>query len=215
MADKFRVPEDQTKFLLPLNRLSETIYTDQRLIIDAKVLTEPRTFRTSKINRVSSRGIVNLTFAQDVFDPATDFVEKDENGNTLYFWADYFKAGSIAPVTEESTPLKHGEITVIGNKPQIRLGGGYKKLEAHLFEGDTEIEFEPGEWKFYVDDNEISDKLQILTTIDSDNVELNQIKFKLPNDNNSNEKLLGKKIKAEFHTLTGTAAECEVSVISL
>ena len=203
------------KIILPINRLSETIYTDQRYIIDAKVLTEPRTFRVSKVNRVSSRGIVNLTFAQDAFDASTDYIELDKNGEVLYFWADYYKAGNIKPTDEEVTSLIRGEITALGTKPQIRLGGGYKKLDIHFYEGDEEIEYQPGEWKFFVGDDEISKKLNILTTADSDKVSINEIKIKLPNENNSNEYLLGNKINCEFHSLNGVIAKYDISIISL
>ena len=214
MADRFRVVEDQMKIILPINRLSETIYTDQRYIIDAKVLTEPRTFRVSKVNRISARGVVNLTFAQDAFDASTDYIERGENGEVLYFWADYYKSGNISPTEEEATPLIRGEITTKA-KPQIRLGGGFKLLEIHFYDGDTEIEFEPGEWKFFVGEEEISDKLSILTAADSDKVELNQIKIKLPNENNANESLLGKIIKCQFSSLTGVVTEYEISIVSL
>lgn len=200
--------------MLPLNRLSETIYYNQRHIIDNKVLTEPRTFRVSKVNRVSVSGIANITFAQDAFDSSTDFVETDENGNVLYFWANYYQSGDITPTDETSDPLIRGEITVEA-KPQIRLGGGYKKLMVTFYEGDKEVEFEPGEWKFFVGDIEISDKLNILTAADSDKVALNEIKIKLPNDNDSNEYLLGKKINVQFHSLTGIEANYEISIVSL
>lgn len=203
------------KIILPINRLSETIYTDQRYIIDAKVLTEPRTFRVSKVNRISARGVVNLTFAQDAFDASTDYIEQDENGEVLYFWADYYKSGNISPTEEESIPLIRGEITTLGTKPQIRLGGGYKKLDVHFYEGDTEVDFEPGEWEFFVGEEEISNKLNILTTVDSDNVAINEIKIKLPNDNYINEDLLGTKINCEFHSLTDVTASYEISVVSL
>lgn len=209
-----RIPEDQMKIMLPLNRLSETIYYNQRHIIDNKVLTEPRTFRVSKVNRVSVGGIANITFAQDAFDPSTDYVETDENGNVLYFWANYYQSGDITPIDETSAPLIRGEITIEA-KPQIRLGGGYKKLIVTFYEGDKEVEFEPGEWKFFVGEDEISNKLNILTAADSDKVALNEIKIKLPNDNDSNEHLLGKKIKVQFHSLTGIEVNYEISIVSL
>ena len=213
LGHMIRIPEDQMKIIIPINRISEQIYSNQRQIIDAQVLTEPRTFRVSKVNRVMSRGVINITYAQDSYDPSTDYTELDENGNVLYFWADYYKA-NIPPQDEETTPLIRGEITTKA-KPQIRLGGGFKELTINFYEGDKETEFEPGEWNFFIGEDEISDKLVILTAADSDKVELNQVKIKLPNDNNSNEDLLGKIMKCQFHSLTGVTAEYEISIVSL
>ena len=197
-----------------MNRTSELLYYNQRVIIDNFVLTEPRTWKVSKVNRIANNGTVIVTFAQTEFDATTDYIEKDENGNVIAFWAGYYSNG-VSPVEEESIPLIRGEITTLGTKPQIRLGGGYKKLDVHFYEGDKEVDFEPGEWKFFIGEDEISEKLNILTAADSDKVELNQIKIKVPNDNNSNEALLGKKIKCQFHSLTGVTAEYEISIVSL
>ena len=196
-----------------MNRITELLFYNQRVIIDNFVLTEPRTWKVSKVNRISFNGSVIVTFAQTEFDPSTDYIEKDENGNVIAFWASYYQNG-VSPAEEETTPLIRGEITTKA-KPQIRLGGGFKLLEVHFYDGDTEIEFEPGEWKFFVGEEEISDKLSILTAADSDKVELNQIKIKLPNENNSNESLLGKIIKCQFSSLTGVVTEYEISIVSL
>ena len=197
-----------------MNRITELLFYNQRVIIDNFVLTEPRTWKVSKVNRIANNGTVIVTFAQTEFDATTDYIEKDGNENVIAFWAGYYSNG-VSPVEEESIPLIRGEITTLGTKPQIRLGGGYKKLDVHFYEGDKEVDFEPGEWKFFVGEDEISEKLNILTAADSDKVELNQIKIKVPNDNNSNEALLGKKIKCQFHSLTGVTAEYEISIVSL
>lgn len=197
-----------------MNRISELLFYNQRVIIDNFVLTEPRAWKVSKVNRIANNGTVIITFAQTEFDASTDYIEKDEDGNVIAFWAGYYSNG-VSPTEEESIPLIRGEITTLGTKPQIRLGGGYKKLDVHFYEGDTEVDFEPGEWKFFVGEEEISNKLNILTTVDSDNVAINEIKIKLPNDNYANEDLLGTKINCEFHSLTGVAASYEISVVSL
>ena len=44
MDFKIQSPEDQQKFIVPLNRDSETLFYSQRMIIDNNVLTEPRVF---------------------------------------------------------------------------------------------------------------------------------------------------------------------------
>ena len=195
-----------------MNDISATIFYDQRLAISADIPI-PVVWRCTKVEQVSPKGISRLTFAQNNWDEKTDYIERDKDGYVVGIWCDYY-ANGIPPQDDSSTPLIRGEITTKA-KPQIRLGGGFKLLEVHFYDGDTEIEFEPGEWKFFVGEEEISDKLSILTAADSDKVELNQIKIKLPNENNSNESLLGKIIKCQFSSLTGVVTEYEISIVSL
>ena len=79
--DKETTPQDQQKFVVPLNRMTENIYYDQRMIIDAPVLTEPRTWIVSKVNRIAANGLVHVTLAQSKFNAHTDYIETDGDGN--------------------------------------------------------------------------------------------------------------------------------------
>ena len=106
---KFQQPEDQIKFCLPLNRDTESLYYNTYLVIDANVLTEPRVFQISKINRSNSKGIAVFTCTQELANQHTLKADYDEDGNVVAWWADW-NDGQIAPVpaipiNDESTTI--------------------------------------------------------------------------------------------------------------
>lgn len=171
---KFTSPTDQQKIILPMNRDTEKIFYNLHLIIDNKVVTTPRTWEVSKVNRISSRGVVLVTTSQIVFDPHRDYIEKDNKGNIIGMWGDYFDSGYIpqdVPSQTESMPA----ITFSGLKPEIKIKGNYKKL--------TVDDDGSGEWKFYISDTEVPNLITTLTSADSDDVEDNQIKIKFKGGN--------------------------------
>ena len=86
---RFQQPEDQTKFALPLNRDTEHLYYNTYLVIDANVLTEPRVFQISKINRSNSKGIAVFTCTQELANQHTLKADYDEDGNVTAWWADW------------------------------------------------------------------------------------------------------------------------------
>lgn len=196
-ADKTTTVQDQSKPLLPLNRTSETLFYNQRIIIDAKVLIgDPRTWQISKINRVTPKGIVHFTIAQTLFDKHTDYIEFDNDGNIIGMWADYFHS-EITPVQEEprekDTPWKkYCRVSYSGNKPVIKVGGSYKKFFVTFYDNnEMEIPFEEGLWTFSIilnpntkDETEIdaSDLITVLSSNDSSVLEENQIKVKFLGD---------------------------------
>ena len=176
---KVTSPEDQQKFAVPLNRDTEKIFYNLRMLIDAQVLTEPRAWQVSKVNRVSPKGILCATLAQDEFDQHKDYIEVDDLGNVIGMWANYYDS-VIPPVNyEEPEPVTdlNVRITYAGNKPEVKIGGSYKTLYAKLYNGETEIPIEsPGTW-FYKVGNEIVDSL-----IDSIDDGSGKIKIKFNGD---------------------------------
>ena len=71
--------ENQTKAALPLNRISEDIFYDKRMILEPLgIETEPVVWKISKVERASSNGILMLTFAQDLYDE-----HKDSSARTI------------------------------------------------------------------------------------------------------------------------------------
>ena len=138
---KITQPEDQQKLILPLNRDSEHLYYNQRVIIDAPVLTEPRAWHISKINRIAYNGLLNLTFAQDLFDQHNDFIETDADGNVIGMWADYHRQ-PIKEVQQVSF-----EILYAGVRPQIKVGGSSKKLTVSFSDDNTY----DGSWSYTID----------------------------------------------------------------
>lgn len=148
--DKETTPQDQQKFVVPLNRISETLFYDQRMIIDGKVLTEPRAWIISKINRIAANGLVHVTLAQSKFNAHTDYVETDATGNVVGMWADYFKS-SPDPIEPEVTP----NITYSGPKAELKIGGGYKNFAVDTPQVN-------GVWKFEIDGEFVPDLVNII-----------------------------------------------------
>ena len=136
--------EDQYKFAVPLNRDTEKLYYNQRIIIDNKVLTEPRAWQITKINRIAPNGIARLTVAQNHFDQNIDYIEKDDNGNIIGMWADYFTS-PIEPTDNPNPDPELAEIEYLGGTPNMKVGGGYKKYSVVFKDGI----FKPGIWSFF------------------------------------------------------------------
>lgn len=151
---KIESPEDQQKCLLPLTRETEKLFYNQRMIIDNKVLTEPRAWVITKPNRIANKGICGLTFAQDVFDPHRDYVEKDADGNIIGMWADYYVDG-ITPEDQPDYSDITCELSVVGNK-RIKIDGGYKRLSVTFYKNGEPTEFRDGNWNYYVDGTDVS-----------------------------------------------------------
>lgn len=151
---KFQQPEDQTKFCLPLNRDTEYLYYNTYLVIDANVLTEPRVFQISKINRSNSKGIAIYTCTQELANQHTLKADYDNNGNVVAWWADW-KEGQVAPVPavpiRDELPTITGKITCSG-KQQIKIGGSAKTFTVTYYdeEGNELDNFGPGIWEFFV-----------------------------------------------------------------
>ena len=147
---KTETGNDVQKFAIPLNTYTENLFYNQRLIIDAKVSTEPKAWRVSKVVRTSTLGIAIFTLAQDKFDQHKDYVERDDLGNIIGMWADYYNS-ALPPVEEkkEARPGVSADIKYIGGKkPQLKVNGNYKKFETLFKRNDEPIDSPNGEWWF-------------------------------------------------------------------
>ena len=117
---KSTIVEDQLKFAITLNRDTEKLYYNQRLIVDNNILTEPRAWQISKVNRIMPGGIAIITLAQTKFDGDKDYVEIDKTTEEVIgLWADYFVGNTEATDPVETDSI-HVEITYPG-KPTIRV----------------------------------------------------------------------------------------------
>ena len=172
----YTTTNDQSVFLVPMNRDSETLGYNLRMLIDNAVLTEPRCFVISKVNRVSIRGMVHITLAQDKFDPTTDYIEKDENKNVIAMYADYFKSGVPPTPHEQIANYDRIEVVHTGKAHSMKIGGNSKIFTALFYRGDEEVEYKPGEWIFTVNNNEANSLINI---IDNPNLQDNQIEISL------------------------------------
>ena len=190
----FESPEDQQKAILPLNRMTENLFYNLRMIIDNRVLTEPRTWRITKVNRIAPNGNVMLTFAQDQFDAHRDYIEyeDEEKKKVIGQWADYYTNGGVIPQeeTEPDTSI-YCEVTTTGVKPTLKLNDRYKLFTVKFYRQGESINFKRGTWSFSMVDPEkkINTKLFDPSTLlsikypsDDPKLQDNQIKIKFIGD---------------------------------
>lgn len=179
---KFERQEDQEKVLVPLNRDTEKIFYNLRSILDAKVLTTPRAWRVTKVNRIAPNGLILLTWAQDNFDQHNDYIETetDELGRTrvIGMWADYHK-DNLTPANppEDETTWLQSEITCSGVRPFLKVFGGYKTLTVNFTKNFEEVKPLSGDWFYTIADTDVS-SLIVEKKTDQDN----QIKIKFTGD---------------------------------
>lgn len=150
--------EDQQKFILPLTRQTEHLFYNLRMIIDNKVITEPRAWKITKVNRLAANGLTQVTLAQDRFDEHKDYIELDDDGNVIGMWADYYQEGQLTPVDYEP-PKQIYNLTMVmsyaGTKPEIKVNGSFKKINLKFYENETEMPYGAGVWSYAIKDDGI------------------------------------------------------------
>ena len=200
--------EDQQKFAVPMTRETETLFYNIRLIVDAMVETEPRTWLISKVNRISPTGICRVTMTQDIFDQHTDFIEKDENGNIIGMWANYFKSNlEPTPVDIDDTlPSSITSVITCSGKPQFKIGGSAKTFTVTYYDenGQKMSDYTVGKWTFKIDDTSIPSELLVLTEMD------NTIKVKFLGDDS----YIG-KIFTVINTSGDVVSSLNIEIIAL
>lgn len=207
---KYRVEtvEDQGQFIVPLNRLTERIWYNVRFLIDAKIIQdECRAWHVSKVNRIDLPGCALITLAQDHFNPETDYIEKDVQGNTIGLWADYYKQ-PVTPTPFNPSPIQPtGVITCVGSQ-EIKVGGSYKKFTIDFYDEEgAPLPFKEGTWSFWIDNTEIE------PVISTSSVDANQIKAKLPNNGLWINKIM--TVKYITNDTEPITTEFNISVVSL
>lgn len=196
-------------------RETENLFYNLRMIIDNKVLTEPRTWKITKVNRLAANGLTHITLAQDRYDEHKDYIELDENGEVIGMWADYFTEGQLTPEDyepEEDIKNLHMEMSYSGTKPEIKINGSYKKLTVKFYENDEERPYSAGVWSYELKDGDIitpivdtSEYLDIST----DNCTAQQIKLKFIGDASNISKIL---IVTNTASIYGTIVTSSVSL---
>ena len=194
-------PEDQYKFCIPINRDTEQIYQNQRIIIDNRVLSEPRTWQISKINRISPNGVIRLTVAQDRFDPNKDYIEFDKNGNIIGQWADYYTE-PIIPVDSDKPNPHDAEICYSGNKPELKVKGRYKKFHIDFKDGM----FRTGNWKCFMDGDEFTQ-----VSYNTKDMKKNEIGIRFDGDN----EYINSVLTIKYITDDGDETPLDVKIVSL
>lgn len=158
---------------MPLNTITDKIYFteeesihNQRLIVSATV-SNPAVYRVSGITSINPVGILKFTLARDRYNTHTDYG----------MYADYCQT-AVPPVIdsskEENETVNDGAVTisnVSSDRPVIKLGGSWTKLQARFFDSvgtDLTDILAPyvtsGSWTIAIDgvpvDTETSDDIQ-------------------------------------------------------
>ena len=189
--------ENQFKAILPLNPITEKVFyvndanQNQRLIISG--MTEnPRTWRVSKCEDMlmGDFGLMRLTFVQEAFNEATDFVDynatnPDGSKDVYAMYASYYDS-SILPEEDVGAELSTNKCILSASTNNIKAGGSYKTITVTFYDdsgADITSAYVPeltiSNWTFYIDDNEIKHG-DLITVLEQANT--NKIKVKFSNN---------------------------------
>ena len=168
--------DDQMALILPLNKVSENLWMNQRILLDANISGNPHAWKMGKVDRVSSLGIVQISLIEDLYNENTDYIERDEDGNIVAMYADYIDGGLTPTEYKEDTPSgDYAVLTYKGSQNStIKVGGSYRTFIVTFYDKNgNEIEFENGTWSFEVDGASASDLVETATT-----TQTNELKVK-------------------------------------
>ena len=143
----------------------------------------PNTWKVSKLERANVRGRTKITLVQNAFDPHSDYIEKDSDGNIIGLWADYYDS-NIEPTDPDipsPTPSStYGKITA--STSTIKVGGSYKTLTLKLYNSDNEevtdnYSSATFNWTCYIKGNETDDLSDKVTWLNGNLFNQKKIKF--------------------------------------
>lgn len=137
----------------------------------------------SKVENANNLGLQLLTLYQDFFDPNTDYIEKDSDGNIIGLWADYYDSNiePTDPDTPSPTPsTTYGKITA--STSTIKVGGSYKTLICKLYDtDDNEVTDSYSsatfDWNCYIKGNETDDLSNKVVWLNGKDFNQKKIKF--------------------------------------
>lgn len=147
--------ENQKLFWCPYSPTTVELFYDTRCAISGP-RQEPLVWSISKVEDMNVKGIIRLTFKQDRWNSHTDIIEYNDNGDYIGAWCDYYKDG--VPIKDEEytdipSPTTHSIITYAGLKPEIKVGGSYKKFTVTFYDDELNENVVPvpsGSWEFKI-----------------------------------------------------------------
>lgn len=165
--------------------------------------SEPRAWLISKINRISPDGIARVTLAQDTFDQHNDYIERDNDGNVIGMWADWFKSEiTPTPIIPDVEPQHSvtAKITCSG-KQQLKVGGSTKTLTVRFYneEGEEVEGYSVAGWSYTMDGLPLSNNYISITPVDGT---INKYKCKFLGDDTFVGKVI--TVQAESGNVTAT-----------
>ena len=186
----FYALDDVGSIWLPLNSVTQNVgylttsgKSNQRVCVSAKIDT-PMTYKISKVGVAQPVGLIKLTLDQDSFNQYTDYIERDEYGNIIGMWADYYYDD-----TKPSQPLE--DAGIVGNmlvnltapNSRLRVGGSYKTITASIIDNGVDVTAEHmmdiGNWRVYLGKDlvDITDSSLIILMSPPDKPNVAKIKF--------------------------------------
>ena len=197
---RFTSQENQNKILLPLNSITEKLWYTNDNTANMRVLVGARTdnpvaWTISKIENANPMGLQTITLYQDFFNQHRDFIEKDNSGNIIGMWADYYDYTTVPsdPIVSEPKSV-YGKIE--SSTPSIKIGGSCKTLTLKIFNGVTEVTENYSNaifsWTCFVDGEDYTEKITW-----RDVTKFNQKKIKFSDDRKYLNKILTVNCKIE------------------
>ena len=174
---KIQTVENQKLTWLPQNNTTKTIFYDTRTAI-SEDRPIPVTWSCTKVEDTNVKGIARYTWKQDKWDEHNDFIERDAEGRLLGMWCNYFLSNITPTEPDTPHPTVYSIITYSGNNANMRINGSTKKLTVKFYNDDGEIDYQPGIWKFMVDDNDVASLIEVKTSADDTTLSDTQIKIK-------------------------------------
>lgn len=215
-SSTFVLEDNKNKIWLPLNRITEKIWyvnphgENTRLIVSAPT-DNPIVWQISKCENVQPFGIQKLVCKQVLFDPNTDYIERNDSGEIVGMWADYFLSGTEP--TDSDIPAEQVTCKITASTSTLKIGGSYRLLTVNLYDSQgNEVtkkyleEFQLSCWSCSVDDSGIAEPLDVFW-LEQD--QPNKIKVKIGN----NRDYLGAVIKI-ICTVKGVAGELLMEIVS-
>lgn len=199
---KITSPENQKIIWLPYNEKTVNIFYDQRVAI-SEPRKEPIVWKCSKVEDMNVKGIIRLTWAQDKWNEHTDYIEKDDEGNVIGMWCDYYTMDGVTPTEDEQKDNVHSVITYVG-KPTIKVGGSYKTFTVSFYNGEEPIDFKIGQWSFLIDGADTNGLIQTTT----EGVGENQIKVRFI----GSEDYMGKTLQVTYSSASGVVSSVDILI---
>ena len=208
--------ENQDKIWLPLNRITEEVWYTTDTAKNMRVLVSaytkhPLAWKISKVENAQPIGIQKLVIYQDYFDQNKDYIEKDDDGNIIGMWADYYDS-DIEPIEPDPITNKLNS-EIISSTQKIKVGGTYKLLTLKIYDDDhNEITDNYSNatfsWKCSVEGEDLTEKVTWFKVKSK-----NQIKIKFPNDRTYLDYILDVVCTVEKdNTSFETATQYEISI---
>ena len=154
----------------------------------------PRTWKVSKCEDMlmGDFGLMRLTFVQEAFNSATDFVDynatnPDGSKDVYAMYASYYES-LVLPEEGASVEIISNACVLSTSTNTIKVGGSYKSITATFYDSsgtditDTYLsELFVDNWKFYIDGVEIKNG-ELITVLEQTTP--NKIKVRFTNDMN-------------------------------